>query len=514
MLIGDKVKKFYITTAIDYPSAKPHMGHAYEKICTDTVARFQRLRGKDVRFTTGTDEHGLKIQRCAEKAGKKPQEYVDGMNAFFKEMCKKLDISYDDFIRTTEPRHVKVAQEIFERIHKKGDIYKGEYEGLYCVECETFYTRKDLVNDLCPVHKKSPELLKEESYFFKMSKYQKALIKHIEEHPEFIQPEAKRKEILNRLIEPLKDLCVSRTSFNWGIPIPFDKNHIMFVWTDALVNYLSSVWGKDFDRYWPADVHMIGKDIVWHHTVIWGSILMAAGIKLPKTVMVHGFINVGGEKMSKSRGTVIDPVELASKYGSDVLRYFLIRDIAFPQDGDFSEELLITRNNDELANIIGNLTHRILTFTESKCGGQVPKPGKLTARDLEMLEKMKNAPDKAAALLEAYDLRGALEEVVKLAKAGNEYFQSSKPWEGNGENCLYICANLVRTLSILLSPFMPAASGKMWQFLNLKGTVHEQKWDTAGETVIEACHKINKPEIIFKKVQTAPAQQEKPAKKK
>ncbi len=495
------MKSFFITTAIDYPSGRPHMGHAYEKICADTIARYKRLHGFDVHFSTGTDEHGMKIQRNAEKAGKTPKQFVDGMVVFFKRLCKELDISYDDFIRTTEPRHVKVAQEIFRRIYDKGEIYKGMYEGLYCVECETYYTMKDLVDGKCPVHGKEPEEVSEESYFFQMGKYQDRLVQHIKKNPDFIRPGSKRREILNRLRDPLKDLCVSRTSFDWGIPVPIDKRHVQYVWMDALINYLSTVgWpaGKS-GRFWPADIHLIGKDIVWHHTVIWGSILMAAGITPPKTVFVHGFVNIKGEKMSKSKGTVVDPLELVSRYGTDPLRYFLISEIPFGEDGDFSIESLVTRNNNELADNLGNLINRVLTFIHNKSGKRVPKPGQHDELDKKLIENMQTYTGSVGKLLDDLKLQDALDQIMLLANFGNEYFQGKEPWKGDFNNCLYLGANLVRCLAILLEPFIPGSAEKVWGFLKLPGSVHEQEWDSAGELLVKAGHTIGKPAPLFKK---------------
>ena len=494
-------KGFLITTAIDYPSGRPHMGHAYEKICTDVIARYKRLRGLRVHFSTGTDEHGMKIQRCAAKEKKTPQQYVDGMAAHFRELCSILNISYDDFIRTTEKRHVKTAQEIFRRIYEKGEIYKGVYEGLYCVDCETYYTRKDLLNDRCPVHGTEPDVVREESYFFQMGKYREKLVKHIKENPDFIRPESKRNEILNRLDEPLKDLSVSRASFSWGVPVPTDPKHVQYVWMDALVNYLSTVgWPEGRSKeFWPAAMHVIGKDIVWHHTVIWGSILMAAGVELPRTVFVHGFVNVKGKKMSKSAGEVVDPVRLAGDYSADALRYFLISEIPFGEDGDFSVESLITRNNDELVNNLGNLVNRILTFIYSKSGGKGPMHIGYDDLDGQVAGKIAEHADRAADLMDGMNLQAALDEVMKLSKFGNEYFQQKAPWKNDPENCLYLGANLLRSLAIMISPFIPESAEKMWGYLNLQGSVHSQSWETVKELKLKGGHVINQPEPLFVK---------------
>lgn len=494
-------KGFLITTAIDYPSGRPHLGHAYEKICTDVIARYKRLQGFDVHFSTGTDEHGMKIQRCAQKDGKTPKEYVDAMSAHFRELCSGLSISCDDFIRTTEQRHVKTAQEIFRRIYEKGEIYKGVYEGLYCVDCETYYMRKDLPGDKCPVHGTQPDVVSEESYFFQMGKYREKLIEHIEKHPGFILPESRRNEMLSRLKEPLKDLSVSRTGFSWGVPVPVDEKHVQYVWMDALVNYLSTVgWPHGTSKkFWPAAMHVIGKDIVWHHTVIWGSILMAAGIELPRTVYVHGFVNNRGEKMSKSKGTVVDPVALAEEYGADSLRYFLVSEIPFGEDGDFSVEALVARNNGELVNNFGNLANRILTFIDSNADGKVPKPGALDELDESVEKKIAEHADKAASLMDAYNLQGALDELMKLSKFGNEYFQAKEPWKKESANCLYLGANLLRSLAITLSPFVPVSAEKLWGYLGLDGSVHAQSWGGAKEMPIKPGHMIKKPEPLFRK---------------
>lgn len=495
------MKEFFISTAIDYPSAKPHMGHAYEKICADVIARYKRHKGFNVHFSTGTDEHGMKIQRSAGKAGKTPQEYVDDMVVHFKELCKVLNISHNDFIRTTESRHKKVAQEIFKKIFDSGEIYKGEYEGLYCVDCETYYMRKDLVDDKCPTHGKEPEIVSEESYFFRMGKYQNQLIEHIRHNPRFITPESKRNEILNRLKEPLKDLCVSRTSFEWGIPVPIDKKHIQYVWMDALINYLSTVdWpGEKSKKLWPADIHLIGKDIVWHHTVIWGSILMAAGLKLPKKVFVHGFVNIKGEKMSKSKGTVIEPISLAKKYSTDPLRYFLISEIPFGEDGNFSEKALITRNNNELADNLGNFVNRVLTFIYNKNDRKVSKPVDYDDLDKQLIENMESYAAKVSDLMDDLKLQEALDAVMILSKFGNEYFQNKEPWKGDFNNCLYLGANLVKTLSILLEPFLPQTSQKIWDFLKLGGSVDEKSWEDADKLEIKSGHVIEKPSPLFAK---------------
>jgi methionyl-tRNA synthetase len=449
-------KTFLITTAIDYPSGKPHMGHAYEKICTDVIARFKRLQGFDVHFSTGLDEHGSKIAKSAEKAGKKPQEYVDHMAKFYLDLCKAYDISYDDFIRTTEPRHIKVVNEVFNRANKKGDIYKGEYEGLYCTECETYYTEKDLKNGYCPTHNKPADYVKEESYFLKMSNYQKALEDHIKSNPSYLLPKGKAEEILNRMKDGLKDLSVSRTKIKWGIPLPIDPKHTNYVWMDALINYLSTVGGPSsdkFKKFWPNALHIIGTDITWHHTVIWGSILLSAGIKLPR-VFVHGFINLKGEKMSKSGGAVVDPMELAKKFPSDAIRYFLVREIPFGEDGDFSEEALASRINGELVSDLGNLASRILTLAEkAEKDGIKPtgKPELDKKLDLKKIEKH----------MDGLELHLALDEAMNFVRATNKYINQNEPWKQGGKelgNTIYNLLEALRIISIIIEPFIPATS--------------------------------------------------------
>ncbi|MEW6222633.1 MAG: methionine--tRNA ligase [Candidatus Hadarchaeota archaeon] len=494
-------KSFYISTAIDYPSTVPHLGHAYEKICADVIARFKRLQGFEVHFSTGTDEHGLKIQRCAEKAGKNPKEFVDSMSNKFKELWDELDISYDDFIRTTEARHVKVVKSVFGTLHQAGDIYKGFYEGQYCTECETFYSDDELTDGKCPVHNKKVELVTQECYFFRMSKYRDKVVHFIEQNPDSIQPESRRKEILNRLKEPLRDLCVSRTDFDWGIRLPIDKKHVLYVWVDALANYLTTIDypAEKFDKFWPADVHLIGKDISWHHCVIWRSLLLSLGLSLPKKIFIHGFVTYKGEKLSKSRGVLIDPLHLIKTYPVDALRYFLVREISFGQDGSFSEDGIRTRLNDELADILGNFVHRVLTFTKTRYGGKISEgeiDEKLESESRERLER-------AERLLEDLKVTQALDEIISLAKRGNEYFQSQKPWDvikkepEKAASCILNCANLVQALCVALAPFLPETSENLARQLGVK----VESWSQAKSFGIRPGHEIGTPSPIFKKAE-------------
>ena len=476
------VKIFFITTAIDYPSGRFHLGHAYEKITTDVLARWKRFQGYKVHFSTGTDCHGLKIERAAAKAGKTPLDFVTELSDGFKELCKVLNISYDDFVMTIEPRHKVVAQYVINQLYEKGDIYKGNYEGLYCVDCENYYTEKDLVNNRCPVHKSPVELLKEESYFFKLSKYQDFLIMYIKSHPESIWPEKKRNEILNRLEQPLRDLSISRKSVTWGIPLPFDASVSEFVWVEALNNYLTTVHypDKEFQSYWPA-VHCIGSDIVWFHTVIWFSILKSLELKMPK-VMVHGFINFKGEKLSKSSNLGSDPIALSERYGSDALRYFLIREIPFGDDGDFSEEMLKERHNNELANKLGNLVSRVSTLAE--------KYGLEKTKSSIKIEKTLKSVSEHLSFLE-FDK--ALNKIFAFIDSCNEYIQEKKPWETKDKKVLYELSNAIKDSAILLSPFIPETSEKISKVFNC---------DISLKSLNSPLKitKIKKADILFKKI--------------
>ena len=492
--------KFYITTAIDYPSGKPHLGHAYEKVCADCIARWHRLLGKEVFFLTGTDEHGSKIAKKAKEAGKEPEKFVEEMVVFFRELCEKLNISNNRFIRTTDEDHIKISQDIFKAIHDKGEITLGEYSGWYCSECETFYTEKDLKEGCCPTHGQKAEWLSEESYFFKMSAYAQKVLDYLEKNSSSVLPSGKRKEIINRVKDGLQDLSVSRVNVPWGIPVPINDKHTQYVWMDALINYISGVGvsaggkGDKLSHFWPVDVHLIGKDILWHHTAIWYSILMAADIPLPKTVFSHGFINTDiGEKMSKSKGTVIDPIALADKYSADVLRYFLLREIPFGQDGNFSEELLTDRLNNELANELGNLVNRTIVMIEKYNKGAVPKG----EADKGLQEKLKL--EKIKEQMEKLELHHALSEVFAFVSACNQFINEKEPWKMEGEardNVLYSLADSLRIIAILLQPFIPETSEKINAQLGVKlGSIAACKFNK-----LKAGTKVKKAEILFKKI--------------
>ncbi len=465
-------KKYYVTTSIAYPNAPPHIGFAYELLIADFLARWHKLSGEDTFFSTGTDDHGQKLQEAAKAANKSPKQFVDDMSALFAGLAKKLGVMNNTFIRTTDKKHVKTAGEIFSKVFDKGLIYKGKYTGLYCTGCEAFYTEKDLIDGLCPNHKKAPKEVSEESYFFKMSLFQEQLVKHIEQNPEFIQPDSRRKEILNRLKEPLRDLSVSRASFNWGIPLPPDKKHVIYVWFDALLNYLSAVSypTRKFLKYWPADCHIIGKDIIWFHTVIWPTILMASDIALPKKILVHGFLTHDGHKMSKSLGNVVNPFEVIDKYTSDSVRFVLLRDVPAGEDGDFSEANLVARHNGDLADSLGNLLQRTSVLIHKHFKGNIPICGELTKDELEL---NRHIPDVKllSEQINNCNWNPALETIWNYIKHCNKYINDTQPWtKGNDlarlATILYCLVEHLRIISILVWPVIPESAEKLASQIN------------------------------------------------
>lgn len=471
---------FYITTPIYYPSDRLHIGHAYTTVAADAVARFKRLQGYDTYFLTGTDEHGQKIERAARAHGKTPEEYVDEIVAGIKALWAELRIEYNDFIRTTEERHRDVVKRVFRRLYDQGDIYKAAYEGWYCTPCETFWTERQLKNGNCPDCGRSVELLREESYFFRLSKYADSLLGYIENHPDFIQPVSRRNEMVNFIKSGLEDLCVSRTTFSWGIPVPFEPRHVIYVWVDALTNYISALGYETeddslFRRYWPADVHLVGKDIVRFHTIIWPMLLMALGLELPRRVVGHGWLLVGGGKMSKSKGNVIDPVQLIEKYGVDAVRYYLLRELPFGSDGDYLEENVIGRTNSDLANDLGNLLHRTLTVCEKFGGGVVGPPGTPEGPDHELIELTRETPDKVASLVDRLELSEALAALWQPVAKANKYLDETAPWNlgkdpGKRERfntVVYNVLEVYRFVTVLLGPFMPGFPERVWPQLGI-----------------------------------------------
>ena len=488
-------KSFYITTPIYYPSAKLHIGHAYCTTIADSVARFHRLADEEVFFLTGSDEHGQKIQQKAEEQGITPIEYVNPIVAGFQNLWKVLNISNDDFIRTTEKRHEKVVQEVFRRIYAKGDIYKGAYTGLYCTPCESYWTEHQLdENGCCPDCHRPVQEVSEEAYFFKISKYADRLLKYIEENPDFIQPVSRRNEMINFINQGMEDLCISRTSFDWGIPVPIDDKHVIYVWFDALTNYLTPIGYLDdpekFQKFWPANIHLVGKEIVRFHSIIWPCILMALDLPLPKQVFGHGWLVVDGTKMSKSIGNVVDPIGLIEEFGADAIRYFLLREINLGQDGNFSRDALIQRINSDLANDLGNLLHRTLNMVGKFQQGVVLAPEGRSEINASLIEDAMSTVKTFADDMNNMKISHAIKAVWAFISRANKYIDETAPWalakdESKKQelaNTMYNLVEALRIISGLIYPYMPTTAGKLWQQLNLPGTIEElrladiEKW--------------------------------------
>ncbi len=510
---------FYITTPIYYPSDKLHIGHAYTTVAADAMTRYKRQRGFDAYFLTGTDEHGLKIQQRAAEAGQEPLAFVDGIVDGIQKLWQLLDIDYSDFIRTTEKRHEQVVQRLFKQIYDQGDIYKSEYSGWYCTPCETFFTEHQLAEGhVCPDCGRPVQMAQEESYFFKMSKYADRWLEFIEANPDFIQPESRRNEMINFVKQGLEDLCVSRTTFDWGIKVPFDEKHVVYVWFDALVNYISAlgVGSEDeskYQKYWPADVHLMAKDIIRFHAIIWPIILMAAGLPLPKKVVAHGWLLMQDGKMSKSKGNVVDPVVLAEKYGVDAIRFFLLREMAYGMDANYSEEALVSCINIDLANDYGNLLSRTTAMIEKFLGGVVAPGSEGTDFDAELLELAAQTPEAMAKYMDKVDVANAIGEVWKLVAKANKYIDDTAPWtlNKNGEveklkTVMYNLAEVLRQVTILISPVMPNVAAKVWQQLGLSAEAAGKDWTALGWGGFPAGTKICRGEALFPRIDWEAAQ--------
>ena len=506
-------EKFYITTAIAYTSRKPHIGNSYEIVMTDAIARYKRLQGYDVFFLTGTDEHGQKIEEAAKQAGITPKQYVDNVSSEIRNICDLLNTTYDYFIRTTDEYHEKTVQDIFLKLYEKGDIYKSEYEGLYCTPCESFWTESQLVDGKCPDCGRDVSKAKEEAYFLKISKYQKQLEKYIEDNENFIYPESRKKEMINNFIKPgLQDLCVSRSTFKWGIPVTFDDRHVIYVWIDALSNYITAlgyaVDGKSdekYKKYWPADVHIIGKDILRFHTIYWPIILMALGEPLPKQVFAHPWLLFGNDKMSKSRGNVIYADDLVKLIGVDAVRYYLLSEMPYVTDGSITYETIVERYNSDLANTLGNLVNRTVAMTKKYFGGEIKAPVSELPVDDELKDICVSSVKKVDDLLKEYRVSDAISTIMSIAKRSNKYIDETMPWslakdEAQHDRLATVLYNLlesIRFVAILISPFMPETSEKIFNQLNS----NEKSYDSLNSFGnLETGISVSDPTPLFSRI--------------
>ena len=506
--MSDK-KKYYITTPIYYPSDNLHIGHTYCTVMADAMARFKRLSGYDVRFLTGTDEHGQKIQTIAQEKGITPKEHVDKIVSGVKKLWETMEISYDDFIRTTEPRHIERVQKIFMELYEKGDIYKGVYSGHYCKPCEAFWTDSQLEDGKCPDCGRPVTEEHEEAYFFRLSKYQDKLIE-LFETTDFLEPEARRNEMLAFVKQGLDDLCISRSTFDWGIKVPIDEKHVIYVWRDALSNYITALGYPDdkelYDKYWPADVHLVGKEIVRFHTVIWPAILMSLGLPLPKKVLGHGWLLLDGGKMSKSKGNVVDPVKLIDRYGIDALKYFLLREYTFGHDGNYSTEALIKRINSDLANDLGNLVSRTVSMIEKYNAGIVPDAKLEDDYDKSLKAVALAAADKVEAEMDKFAFHSALEEIWILVRRANKYIDEKMPWvlakdeakKDDLDTCLHNLAETIRIVSILIYPFMHSTSDEIRKQMGL--WYADVAWEDAKEFEMMYQEKVKKGKPLFPRI--------------